>query len=138
MLLQDLKLTFGAGYRNSSFTFKEEIALFLHLVLRPTKDQNRFLLPSKSWFAFSTTLFHMSSFFSITNCFTSLRNLHYSVHNSLSPLYRNLLYTSCLCLSLPLIPLSHQLVDLPQTTVFSPITSLVIFVTRSSHALSTS
>ena len=115
--------------------FKEKIVLFLHLVLRPTKDQNCFLLPSKSWFAFPTMLFHMTNFFLITNCFTFLRNLQYSVHNLLSPLCRNLLYTSRLCLILPLISSSHHLVDLPQTTVFSPITDLATFVTRFSHEL---
>ena len=60
------------------------------------------------------------TFFSITNCFTSLRNLQYSVHNLLSSLCRNLLYTSHFCLMLPLISSSHNLVDLPKTTVFSP------------------
>ena len=59
MLLQDLKLTFGADTEIPVSLFKEEIVLFLHLVLRPTKDQNCFLLPSKSWFAFSTILFHI-------------------------------------------------------------------------------
>ena len=64
-------------------------------------------LPSLQYYS------HMSSFFSITNCFTSLRNLQYSVRNLLSPLCRNLLYTSRLCLILPLISSSHHLVDLP-------------------------
>ena len=53
------------GFKQKSM---EEIVLFLHLVLRPTKDQNCFLILSKSWFALFTILFYMSSFFSITNC----------------------------------------------------------------------
>ena len=70
MLLQDLKFTFGGGYRNSSFTFQgTDCFIFIHLVLLPTKDQNCFLLSSKSWFVFSTILLHISCFFSITNCF---------------------------------------------------------------------
>ena len=50
--------------------------LFLAFVLLPTKAQNSFLLPSKFTFAFSTT-----SFFCLTNSFTSLSNLKYSFHS---------------------------------------------------------
>ena len=138
MLLQDLKLTFGAGYINSSFTFQGRVCFIFTLSSSTNKRPELLLITFKILVCLLYNIIPHASFFSITNCFTSLRNLQYSVHNLLSPLCQNLLYTSRLCLILPLISSSHHLVDLPQTTVFSPITILATFVTRFSHALSTS
>ena len=131
MLLQDLKLTFCAGYiQKFQLHFSRQRLFYFYTLFfdqQKTRTASHYI-PSKCWFAFSTILFHMSSFFSITNCFTSLHNLQYSVHNLLSSLCQNLLYTSICCLTLPLISSSHHLVNYPQTTVFSPITVLATFV----------
>ena len=117
--------------------FSEAIFFFLPFVFLPTKAQNSFLFSSKSVFTFSTSSFQILSFFSMTNCFTSLRNLHYSSHKSSRPL-TTFLYTSRLALILSLICSSHHLAALLHTIIFSPSSHLATLFTTLSHSITTS